>query len=141
MASSDTWFERMAANANNNMDVSVKRCPCFLRGSFTCANALCQSRSRGSSCSIPLSLRHFWIASVYFICLFFLDGSMFLFHLILSKKRLFVTLPLPFLERISPVHTCPCFHQLVKSNRPRPRVSPWRRWIPYTDALQRFRQT
>src|SRR5207302_2332046 len=102
MASSDTWFERMAAKANNNMDVSVKRCPCFLRGSFTCANALCQSRSRGSSCSIPLSFRHFWIASVYFICLFFLDGSMFLFHLILSKKRLFVTLPFPFLERISP---------------------------------------
>src|SRR5947209_1412237 len=92
MASSDTWLERMAANANNNMDVSVKRCPCFRRGSFTCANALCQSRSRGSSCSIPLSFRHFWMASVYFICLFFLDGSMFLFHLILAKMRRFVTL-------------------------------------------------
>src|SRR6266699_3092581 len=84
------------------MDVRVKRCPCFLRGSFTCANALCQSRSLGSSFSIPLSFRHFWIASVYFICLFFLDGSMFLFNLILSKKRVFVTLPFPFLERISP---------------------------------------
>src|SRR5216683_6115617 len=102
MANSDTWLERMAAKANNNMDVRVKRCPCFLRGSFTCASAFCQSRSRGSSFSIPLSLRHFWIASVYFICLFFLDRSIFLFNLILSKKRLFVTFPFSCLERISP---------------------------------------
>src|SRR5213080_4243354 len=102
MASSDTWLERMAARANNNMDVSVKRCPCFLRGSFTCANDFCHSCSLGSSCSIPLSFRHFWIASVYFICLFFLDGSMFLFHLILSKKRRFVTLPFPFFRTHKP---------------------------------------
>src|SRR6266436_2440372 len=102
MASSDTWLERMAAKANHNMEVSVNRCPCFLRGSFTCANACCQSRRLGSSFSLPLSLRHFWIASVYFICLFFLDGSMFLFHLILSKKRLFVTLPFPFFRTHKP---------------------------------------
>src|SRR5213082_3354274 len=102
MASSDTWLERMAAKAHNNMEVSVKRCPCFLRGSFTCANACCQSRSLGSSFSISLSFRHFWIASVYFICLFFLDRSIFLLNLILSKKRLFVTLPFCLCERISP---------------------------------------
>src|SRR5712691_126992 len=94
----------MAAKANNNMGLSVKRCPCFLRGSFTCVNAFSHSCSLGSSCSIPLSFRHFCIASVYFMCFFFLDRLICLFHLILSKKRLFVTFPsLLFLERISPV--------------------------------------
>src|SRR5579862_2836975 len=102
MASSETWLERMAAKANNKMEDNVKRCPCLRRGSLTCAKAVSHSWNLASSFSIPLSFRHFWITSVYFICLFFLDGLMCLFHLILSKKRLFVTFPSLFLERISP---------------------------------------
>src|SRR5690242_20233246 len=99
----------MAAKATNKMEVSVKRCPCLRRGSFICAKAFPHSWNLGSSFSIPLAFRHFWMASVYFICLFFFTRLIGWFHLILSKKRFFVISPCSCLERISPtakIRTC-----------------------------------
>jgi hypothetical protein len=55
--------------------VRLNRFPWFLRGSFTCSQALCQSIGSGWGFAIPF--RQSTMVSVYCICLFFLDGSVF----------------------------------------------------------------
>jgi hypothetical protein len=94
MASSERWLESIAANAHNKIDVMLNRFPWFLRESFTCSLARCQSI--GSACSPAIFFRQSTIDSVYCIYPFFLDGSICVENIILPEKRDFVSFPLSF---------------------------------------------
>jgi hypothetical protein len=47
MASSESCWESIAASAHHKSEVMLNRFPWFLRGSFTCSPALCQSIGSG----------------------------------------------------------------------------------------------
>src|SRR5437588_622835 len=82
------------------MDVRLKRCPCFLLGSFTCSYVLCQSIDSGWYWAIPF--RQSTTDSVYCTCLFFLDGSVFASNAILPEKGGFVSFPFIFFRTHKP---------------------------------------
>src|SRR5437588_1384305 len=82
------------------MDVRLKRCPCFLLGSFTCSYVLCQSIDSGWYWAIPF--RQSTTDSVYCTCLFFLDGSVFASNASLPEKGGFVSFPFIFFRTHKP---------------------------------------